>query len=996
MSSPVTSPVDAVGFVLDVPVIGAAEAAERTLAHWQDGARLSELPDGRWLLTLVEPVRIRVDRAPGEPLRAAGGALVAAGASGGSSGEVALTVAGVTKRHVIPELRTLDPSDWLDLSGLTLHRLAPVGTPAVAEPVETDLPRPPAMDLRAAAGIAEPSERAGRFLGERRGTAGRTRPSWQLLVVGVVVALALYLALTTYGRFASVPIIFPVGIGALVGLSVVPYARTRSGRYGRKGRTGRSVRIVRSGLAGGREWWSFFVPALLCLLFGVAGLIATGFAGGLLLLTLLGACGVAVSVLPRIPVVAERARAARTARPAQAAARRAGAGTAAARQRPSRRPRGQWLARLALRTPVGPLFQERHVRYLNQLTRSFQRRRWEDALRDALPLAEGTSRSGLLSLRLPDRYAGELRPSPQERDGTPMASPISGPTVHQLLTDLYREAAEALEREGRIDEAAYVLADLLVAPAEAVALLDRHGRATQAAELAEGRGLAAELVVRLWWRAGQRERAVRIAQRRGAFAAAVERLSESDPASARELRTAWAEHRRRAGDRLGAVDAAWPDETLRPGLVGDLREALELGGAARGRALVHLLALGEDVAELARALFAAEGAEGTALAAALTALADLRCVDPVLDRELATAAVRSLVRTDGLAGHRDARGAAAVHTRLLKRADPLVAADLAKPRPARSGGGPLLVTAADRPGALPVLDAAHLDCGAVLAACGQAGVRLIGPDGRTRARWDVPAAQLVLADHGGTALLVARYGEVRELFRLDLATRKVERWTALRVRQLVPSYDGRHLLTVDQDGIAVLDTLTPRPTVVHRELGGDQVALRRIARTPDSCAALVHTRAGALAAELTELWRWDQPGWELRARTAVNPTDAVGAATLADGRMLAATPSDTPGRSVLRWSGNGTAEQTVPGRVILAADGAHWLFASPSEDGLRVTVGAAAGAAFTAVVPGAAATPMGLRAHGGAITCWHRTGRVLAVSADGTRLLANLRVTAAH
>lgn len=61
--------VAAAGFVLDVPVIGAVEAAGRVLAHWQDGAALRELPDGRWLLTLAEPAGTRADRAPGLPLQ---------------------------------------------------------------------------------------------------------------------------------------------------------------------------------------------------------------------------------------------------------------------------------------------------------------------------------------------------------------------------------------------------------------------------------------------------------------------------------------------------------------------------------------------------------------------------------------------------------------------------------------------------------------------------------------------------------------------------------------------------------------------------------------------------------------------------------------------------------------------------------------------------------------------------------------------------------------
>ncbi|MFF2078331.1 bpX6 domain-containing protein [Kitasatospora sp. NPDC058162] len=1031
-SSPTSSPVvDAAGFLLDVPLIGAAEAAERALAHWQDGALLAEVPDGRWLLRLPEPVRTRVDRAPGAPLHSVGGALVAGAGQTGAAGELVVTSGGLTGRHVIAELRAVEPSDWLDLSGLTLHRLGPVGAPVDAEPVETDLPRPAAVDLRAAAGIPGRSRRAGRLLGgPARGAAG-VRPSWELLAVGAFVFLVLYLPLVCLEGVSRVTVVLPAAVGLSVGLAfLLPYARARMERRMRRtaARAGRvrppvgaSAGTAATRSVGRREWWSLFLCSLICLLGGVTGLAVDGLDGRGLLLTLLGACGATLAVLPRIPFLADRIRAAQEGKAptvgkvgrgapgstgsgsgsATASGTGGAAGSRSARRRPPRRPRGQWLARLALRSPAAPLLRQRHTRYLRQLSRSFRQRQWEDALRDAVRLsggADGRPGQGLLTLRLPDRFAGALRPSPQDRGGIPTALPLSGPTVHDYLTGLYGEAAEALERDGRIDEAAYVLADLLAAPAEAVALLDRHGRTAQAAELAEGRGLAAELVVRLHWRAGNRERAVRIAHRRGAFATAVERLTATDPAAARELRAAWVDHRRRAGDRLGAVEAAWPDETLRPGVLPDLREAAELGGAARGRALVHLLALGEDAAEPVRAVLDAAEATAAERAAAVAALAGLRCADPAVDRELATLAVRSLVRTGGLSGHPGVRSGSTVHTRLLKRADPLVAADLPKPRrtgPGRSG--PLTVTAADRPGTLPVLDAARLDSGLLLVACGHAGVRLLGPDGRPRARWDVPAEQLVVADHGGTALLVARYGTVRELFRLDLATRRVERWTALRVRGIASSYDGRHLLTVDEDGLTVLDTRAARPTVVHRELGGDQRALGRIARTPASCAVVVHTRAGGHTAELTELWRWDQPGWELRARTAVDlDDDADDRVTLADGRLLLARRGEAPGTNLLSWTGRVSAERTVTGPpVVLSADGAHWAFTERSEYGLRTTVGGASGAAFTAVLPGATTDPsVRLRAHAGAVTCWHRTGRVLAVRTDGTELLANLRVTA--
>ncbi|MFD5465083.1 bpX6 domain-containing protein [Kitasatospora sp. NPDC127059] len=1026
--------VDAAGFLLDVPLIGAAEAAARVLAHWQDGARLSELPDGRWLLQLPRPVRTRTDRAPGAPLHAVGRALATSPGQTGETGELVITRGSLTERRLIAELLPVDPSDWLDPSGLTLHRLGPVGTPVEAEPVVTDLSRPPAVDLRAAAGVLGRSRRAGRLLTEQPpGVAKARRISG--LVAGLLLALVLSVLASVVVK-GGVPgvtnlplVLLPLAIGALIGLAYRGNSRPRTVRWrggpprparpagpGRPGRARALGAAARGGTARGRQGRAPVTPFVLFVLLGVAAL-TTGDVGSGSLLILLGAIGVAVRVLPTLPAVAERVLAAAEAQ--EGGAKTGGAAGPGARRRRLWLPGAQWLARLALRSPVGLLVRERHARYLHRLARSFRQRRWEDALRDAVRLAggaDGGPERSLLTLRLPERFLGALRPSPRERDGTPMASPLSGPTVHEYLTGLYREAAEALERDGRTDEAAYVLADLLVVPAEAVALLDRHGRTAEAAELAEGRGLAAELVVRLHWRAGNRDRAVRIAHRRGAFAAAVERLTATDPTAARELRAAWVDDRRRAGDRLGAVEAAWPDETLRPGVLPELREAAELGGAVRGRALVHLLALGEDVVEPVRAaLTAAEpsrvgphvttpdtAAPRAERAAALAALAELPCADPAVDRELATVALRGLVRTGGLGGHTVVRSESTVHTRLLKRADPLVAADLPKPRRTVPGsGGALAVTAADRPGTLPVLDAARLDSGLLLVACGHAGVRLLGPDGRARARWDVPAEQLVLADHGGTALLVSRYGAVREVFRLDLATRRVARWTALRVREVVPSYDGRHLLTVDEDGIAVLDTRAARPTVVHRELGGDQRTVGRISRTAASCAAVVRTRAGRHTVELTELWRWDQPDWELRARDQAE-LDAADSdrVALADGRLLSVRPGEAPGASVLAWTGRGRAEQTVtapssvtPPPVRLSADGTHWAFTEHTEDGLRATVGGPSGAAFTAVLPAASEPPVLLRAHAGALTCWHRSGRVLAVRTDGTELLADLRVT---
>ncbi|MGW7333416.1 bpX6 domain-containing protein, partial [Streptomyces sp. NPDC054840] len=210
--------VTATGFVIDAPVIGPAEAAERVLASWQDGAGLRELPDGKWLFMLAEPVEIRSDRAPGLPVvRTDGGApaTVGADATAAAAGHLAVGAGGVTVIHRIAGLPELDPAGWLDLSGLTLHRPRPVGAAEPeAEPVVESLPRQPRPDLRAAAGIAPRTERARRLTEDapagarRRGApfAGRPhrRPSsvtgpFAPAVVVLLVVLPLLVVVASQG-----------------------------------------------------------------------------------------------------------------------------------------------------------------------------------------------------------------------------------------------------------------------------------------------------------------------------------------------------------------------------------------------------------------------------------------------------------------------------------------------------------------------------------------------------------------------------------------------------------------------------------------------------------------------------------------------------------------------------------------------------------------------------------------------------------------------------
>src|SRR5690606_1366062 len=147
-------------------------------------------------------------------------------------------------------------------------------------------------------------------------------------------------------------------------------------------------------------------------------------------------------------------------------------------------------AKLVLRTRLGRWLGDAHGRYLGELFDMFERGDLDAALRHAIPLG-GPTQSGTVSLAKL-RPRGELSIGAHATVAT--GTLLTATDGYAELRQRYRAAVELLEQRGRIEEAAFVLAELLHADEEAVAFLERHGRLHKAAELAEGRQLAPGLV----------------------------------------------------------------------------------------------------------------------------------------------------------------------------------------------------------------------------------------------------------------------------------------------------------------------------------------------------------------------------------------------------------------------------------------------------------------------------------------------------------------------
>ncbi|RKH50622.1 hypothetical protein D7Y23_12675 [Corallococcus sp. AB050B] len=525
----------------------------------------------------------------------------------------------------------------------------------------------------------------------------------------------------------------------------------------------------------------------------------------------------------------------------------------------------EWMLRNTL---LGQLVGQRKGDYLRHLFELFEEGNLDEALRHAIPLGKDLDARAKLALGVPGPRE-TLRIQPRGRSGAAQTFG-GGPAVFDALRERYRETFRRLEREGRIDEAAFVLAELLDAAEEAVSFLERHGRFQLAAELAEGRDLPPGLVVRQWFLAKDVERAVAIARRSGVFADAVLRLEKTHPTQAQALRLLWAESLAEAGDWPRAVDTAWPVASARHVARAWVERGIQAGGMG-GAKLLARLALGfPDGFGAARKDIQTLLSDDTPLLAPerLSFATELLRESASDARSaLLVPTVRALMRDEAVEG---LPSNAKLLQQLHALNDPALAAlrtDLPTPRPstreswAASPDLPNVRVWMDRShaGAHAVHDAVVLPGRRVLLALGEAGARLVGPDGRTLAGFDVPAFSLVLSEQGNRALALARRGDPWRVSRLDLMERRASHWCDLELEAWAPTYDGERWFTAARNTVSMVDTLAAEPRSLWRvpDVGGTVLLMAVDAK---HLSFLVLHLTPAQVFERVERWCYELPG----------------------------------------------------------------------------------------------------------------------------------------
>ncbi|HVK56831.1 MAG TPA: hypothetical protein VM532_17610, partial [Burkholderiales bacterium] len=596
----------------------------------------------------------------------------------------------------------------------------------------------------------------------------------------------------------------------------------------------------------------------------------------------------------------------------------------------------EWLSRVAVITRVSRLLGWRNAAYLRRMFKLFDDGDIREALRHAIPLADDS----------PSR--GQAFNTPRPREDLSLSSGLSpgvdmglGEELSDYLRKLYRTIFQRLDRERRIDEAVFVLAELLQVRREAIDYLERHNRFAQAAELALSWDFSPDAIVRLLCLADKWDRAMEVARRDNAFSAAVLLLEKQRPLLAQRLRLKWATALVTQGEWLKAVEVIWPVEKARDVAAKWLKVAETGDGGLAARALVQRAILLPDTIEryADRLIALRDGPEAYARAEFAAALLAVKGKSAAMSK-LARAILPQLLADRMQNANQLTRNELDLLIKLAN--DPLLKADLPplqlptlpEPIPLQDAPTPRKWSAPDS-GLQPIVDIAYLRPNCFLIAQGDVGVAMIDSRGDTLQRYAIAADRLVIGDSGHVALALAKRDTVWRVARIDLVTHHVRDLGVLPLTHFATGFDGIAWTVVSNDRLLVLDTAhSLRDVLWHvSDLPGPVAAL---SRTPHSEHLVVTTPTG------TELWGYQLPGRRLVGRDSmpewVSPQRFARLTPTGDAIYLMLDSETSGGVSLTYNYGPHSFSTPLPG-ISEALDGIaffltnDWLVAGPSQTG---------------------------------------------------------------
>lgn len=583
-----------------------------------------------------------------------------------------------------------------------------------------------------------------------------------------------------------------------------------------------------------------------------------------------------------------------------------------------------WLTRNTNRllnfTRFSRLLSLRHARYMSRMVAMMQSGDIEEGLRYAIPLADTASIGNRKWswFGVPQRRSSL---SIDPRRASPRSAWALDGQFYIYLRNLYRQAFQRLEVQGRVEEAAFVLTELLASHAEAVSFLEKHGKLRLAAEIAEAKKLSPAMAIRLWWLAKEPKRAIALACRTGEFETAIKHLSGSHPEEAAKLRVFWAERLALSGKYVAAAEAIWPVKEGQRLANRWLTQAINLGGTAGGIALARKATrFPESFPGLfaqVELLLADETAES---AGGRRAFAETLRHEPRVPelQALARMAVRSIVR-DIQQGIVEFTPAQLRHL-LDYTGDAGLRADVPpvqalKPGPESVAPAVVVEIAAHDVGRHFVTDLALLPNGSLLLALGEAGLLFVSRDGRPTAQLNQPAHKLVVSDDGSRVIGIAPRDSVSRLIRIDVVARTASYWCDTTISTYTGNFDGSVWCVANGEDVFLIDTLAQGFEALWRipDLAGNVRAMQRNRKEHRLYVVTENPK------QLT-LWTFDQPSCTLRSKQEFS-ADLTQVALMAQG----AIPRTVLARSEVAISEQGDIYEQLTAR-------------SPSQDNFQTMI----------------------------------------------------------
>jgi hypothetical protein len=525
----------------------------------------------------------------------------------------------------------------------------------------------------------------------------------------------------------------------------------------------------------------------------------------------------------------------------------------------------QMFTKAMFQMKIAQLLGRKQAQYLAKMMEMFENGDLEEALKHAIPL-EDMQALKEMSEQMP--FLGFLNPR-NDLSINYGRQTASGSSVHlenewfDNLRQLYRQTFERLVAQNRIEEAAFILAELLKSNHEAVEFLEKRGKFRLAAELAESRNLSKEIIVRQWFLAGEKRKAVQLAILHNSFEYVVTQLEKQNHANAAELREIWAENLAESGNFTAAINTIWQLEKRREKAKDWIDKVIEFGGIPSAQMLAkkvtlfpatfdevktklqEILASNDDEAKEKRAAFAHE---------------TFRLVPNKELRTLARPLTRKLLADISNGSH--------IFTPTdLKRIvevsqDYALRTDLPKipPSAVKQMFEPLkIIIDSNDKGSTEVFDACLLPDGKFALALGEAGVKIISKQGKTIAHFDQPTEKFIVSDFGTKAICLAKRGEIYRLATVDFVARKARYWCDAKIDTFAPTFDGNLWFIAEKDDVYAIDTSRKNFEAVWRvsEIGG---RIGEINRSKTKLMLLIFNDKGI------EKWWYDLPQFVLRSR----------------------------------------------------------------------------------------------------------------------------------